>query len=49
MLEEAIASGWTRHWYAPRDPNLERLWAEPRFQALISGVKAEMNRLRLAM
>ena len=49
MLEEAIASGWTRHWFAPRDPNLESLWAEPRFQALISGVKAEMDRLRLEM
>ena len=48
-LEQAIASGWTRHWYAPRDPNLESLWDEPRFQALIVGVRSEMNRLRLAM
>jgi tetratricopeptide (TPR) repeat protein len=49
MLEEAIASGWTRHWYAPRDTNLESLWDEPRFQALIAGVRTEMDRLRLAM
>ncbi len=49
LLEEAIASGWTSHWLAPRDPSLESLWAEPRFQVLITGVKAEMDRLRVAM
>jgi tetratricopeptide (TPR) repeat protein len=46
MLEEAIASGWSKHWYAPRDPNLESLWDERRFQALIAGVRTEMDRLR---
>ncbi len=49
LLEKAIASGWTGHSFAPRNPNLESLWEEPRFQALITGVKAEMDRLRLAM
>ncbi len=49
MLEEAIASGWTRHWYAPRDPNLESLWDEPRFQALIASVRTKMDRLRREM
>ncbi len=49
LLEKAIASGWTSHWYAPRDPNLESLWSEPRFQALIADLRSEMDRLRLAM
>ncbi len=49
MLEEAIASGWTSHWYAPQDPYLESLWDEPRFQALIADLRSEMDRLRLAM
>jgi tetratricopeptide (TPR) repeat protein len=49
LLEEAIASGWTSHWYAPRDPYLESLWDEPRFQTLIADLKSEMDRLRLTM
>jgi hypothetical protein len=49
LLELAIASGWTQHWYAPRDPTLESLWDEPRFQALIADLRTEMNRIRLAM
>ena len=49
LLEQAIASGWTMHWYAPRDPTLENLWAEPRFQALIADLRTEMDRLRATM
>ncbi len=49
MLEQAISRGWTRHWYAPLDPNLERLWDEPRFQVLIADLRSEMDRLRLEM
>jgi len=49
LLEEAIGSGWTSHWYAPRDPHLESLWAEPRFQGLLAGLRRDMNRLGLAM
>ncbi len=49
LLEEAIASGWTSHWLAPRDPYLDSLWDEPRFQALIADLRSEMDRLRAAM
>lgn len=48
-LEEAINHGWTRHWYAVRDPNLENLHDDSRFQSLIDSLKTEMDRLRLAM
>ena len=48
-LREAIDHGWTRHWYAPRDPNLESLWADPQFQALIADLRSEMDRLRATM
>jgi tetratricopeptide (TPR) repeat protein len=49
MLEKAIASGWTRHWYAGRDPNLEGLWNDIRFQSLINDVRNHMDRLRLEL
>jgi len=48
-LDEAFSHGWTHHWYAVLDPNLESLWEKPRFQAKISDVKAEMGRLRISM
>jgi hypothetical protein len=46
MLEKAIASGWTRHWYAPQDPNLESLWDDVRFKTLMADLSVEMDRLR---
>ena len=49
MLEEAIASGWTRHWYARRDPNLESLRNDVRFQSLIADLRNDMDRLRLEL
>ncbi len=49
MLEKAIASGWTRHWYAGRDPNLESLRNDIRFQSLIADVRNDMDRLRLEL
>jgi len=45
-LEQAIAHGWTRHWYAERDPNLESLWDDARFQKRIADLKLEMDDLR---
>jgi hypothetical protein len=48
-LEQAIAHGWTRHWYAERDPNLESLWDNARFQEQIVNVKADMDRGKIAM
>ena len=49
MFEQAIASGWTKHWYALRDPNLETLREDPRFRALVADLRSEMDRLRAAM
>lgn len=45
-LRDAVDSGWTRHWFAPIDPNLVHLRDNSDFQALIDRVRADMAILR---
>ena len=52
FLRKAVDGGWSKHWFAERDPNLVSLYDDPEFKQIIADLKARVaamrERLRLA-
>jgi TolB-like protein len=46
LLEQAEQAGWRRYYVAQRDPRWQALHEEPRFQAILARVKADIDRQR---
>ena len=52
FLRKAVDGGWSKHWFAERDPNLVSLYDDPEFKQILADLKARVSemheRLRLA-
>jgi len=52
FLRKAVDGGWSKHWFAERDPNLVSLYDDPEFKQILADLKARVaemrERLRLA-
>jgi TolB-like protein/DNA-binding winged helix-turn-helix (wHTH) protein len=45
-LEQAVASGWQRTWYAERDPVFDDFRGDPRYESLITRMRARQTAQR---
>ncbi len=46
FLRKAVDGGWSKHWFAERDPNLVSLYDDPEFKQILADLKARVSEMR---
>ena len=46
FLRKAVDNGWSKHWFAERDPNLVSLYDDPEFKQILADLRARVAEMR---
>ena len=46
FLRKAVDGGWSKHWFAERDPNLVSLYDDSEFKQILADLKARVSEMR---